>query len=217
VLRRGIPLTITAVVGVVMIVSYFMPPLEGLQDRFSSFYLIIAAFAIVLGILNLTLTNVQKIRRKRPDWPFSFVTLIGLAVMASAGIYNDAEGGLFDTLFYNIYTPLSATMFALLAFFVASASYRAFRARTKEATVLLIAAFLVMMGRVPLGDLLYAKLLFWFPDSLDFLKPSNISDWIMNFPNLAGQRAILIGAALGVVSASLRLITGLERTYLGGE
>ena len=200
-----------------MIVSYFVPPLEGMQDRFSSFYLIIAAFAIVLGILNLTLTNIQKIRKKRPDWPFSFITLIGLAVMASAGIYNDAEGGLFDKLFYHIYTPLSATMFALLAFFVASASYRAFRARTKEATVLLIAAFLVMMGRVPLGDLLYAKLLFWLPESWSFLRPSAISDWIMNFPNLAGQRAILIGAALGVVSASLRLITGLERTYLGGE
>jgi hypothetical protein len=217
VLRRGIPLSITFIVGVVMIVSYFIPIVEGAQDLFSSFYLIIAAFAIILGIGNLILTNVMKIKKKRADWPFSFITLAGLAVMASAGIYNDAEGGLFDHMFYFIYTPLSATMFALLAFFVASASYRAFRARTKEATVLLIAAFLVMMGRVPLGDMLYAKLFFWLPQSWDFLKPSSISDWIMNFPNLAGQRAILIGAALGVVSASLRLITGLERTYLGGE
>ena len=64
-------------------------------------------------------------------------------------------GSYIKWLYEYIYTPLSATMFALLAFFVASASYRAFRIRNFEATLLLVAGVLLMLGRVPLGNTAY--------------------------------------------------------------
>lgn len=104
-------------------------------------------------------------------------------------------------------------MFSLLAFFVASASYRAFRAKTKEATVLLLAAFIILIGRTPLGY----YLTFWLPEPLQFLHIPNLSSWILAVPNLAGQRAILIGIALGIIATSLKLILGIERGYLGQE
>ena len=72
---------------------------------------------------------------------------------AQWGAHIQTEGGLFKWMFDNIFTPLSATMFALLAFYVASASYRAFRARNFEATLLLLAGIIIMIGRVPIGSL----------------------------------------------------------------
>jgi hypothetical protein len=99
-------------------------------------------------------------------------------------------------------------MFALLAFFVASASYRAFRARNKEATLLLISGFLVMLGAVPIGEILSIPGVF---------SVAEVSDFIMNVPVMSVQSGIMIGVALGVISTSLRLILGIERSHLGGD
>ena len=57
----------------------------------------------------------------------------------------------------------------------------------------------------------------WMPEPLsDYFHIPNLSAWIMSTPNLAGQRTIQIGIALGIVSNSLRLILGIERSHLGG-
>ena len=106
--------------------------------------------------------------------------------------------------------PLNASMVALLAFYIASAAFRAFRARNLEATVLLIAACIVMFARVPIGEAFWMLI---FGDG----KLGQFQNWIMNVPNVAGRRAIFIGAALGAVATGLRVILGIERSHLGGE
>jgi hypothetical protein len=113
-------------------------------------------------------------------------------------------GRVFTWLYDHVFAPSNATMFALLAFFIASAAFRAFRARNAEAALLLGAAILIMVGRVPLGRALSPA----FPA---------IADWIVDIPNNAGRRAIMMGAALGAIATSLRVILGLERSHLGRD
>jgi len=221
-LKRQVPLIITFIVGVVLIVSVFFPRVEGWNEDFSIFFDIIAVFAYFLGGGNLIRVHLDKVNKKKRDWGFSIVTLFGFLLMLAAGLFKlwnpggftadvAATGSLFQLMYDWIFNPLGATMYALLAFYVASASYRAFRAKNRDATILLIASFVILLGRTPLG--VYATS--WIPESFSLLQIPNLAIWIMTSPNLAGQRAIMIGIALGVVSMSLRLILGVERTHLG--
>jgi hypothetical protein len=57
----------------------------------------------------------------------------------------------------------------------------------------------------------------WLPDALSGLRMENLSVTIMSYFNTAGNRAIMIGIALGIVSTSLKVILGIDRSYLGKE
>lgn len=205
-----------------LILSVFFPPVETWGEDFSLFFDIIAVFAFFLGGGNLIRVHGDKIQKRKSDWGFSIITVVGFLIMMAAGLFKlwnpggitadvAATGSLFQLMYDWLFNPLGATMYALLAFFVASASYRAFRAKNRDATILLVAAFVILLGRTPLG--VYAT--GWIPESFSLLQIPNLAIWVMTSPNLAGQRAIMIGIALGVVSMSLRLILGVERTHLG--
>ncbi len=224
-MRREIPLIITTVTGLVFAISYFIPhmPFGNSENIFGEWISIVQAFAIWLGVLNLVKVSIDKILSKKGDAYYSYIVIISLGIMLIVGFWDGLSGLYADppypviddsTSFYwifkNIYTPLTSTMFAMLAFFVASASYRAFRARNFQATLLLIAGFFVMGGRVPLFDLMISGI-------TDVPVFSHFADWIMTYPNTAGQRAIMIGIALGIMSSSLRIILGIERSHIGGK
>ena len=132
--------------------------------------------------------------------------LVALVVTAVSGIFWGIEPGTFfnDMIYFNLYTPMASTMYASLAFFIASAAFRAFRVRSWQAWMLAVTAVIVMLGRVPFGRLLWGD----FPQ---------LVDWIMNVPNTVAQRAILIGAAMGAVATGLKMIFGIERSWLGGS
>jgi hypothetical protein len=214
-MRREIPLLITGIVGVVFVISYFIPhtPFSEMDGWFSDWFSIVQACAIILGSLNLMIMSAQKIARRKEGWEYAIVVIVTFFLIVIYGLgggegFRETGTG-FDWIYRYMYIPLASTMFAILGFFVASASYRAFRARNAEATMLLVAAFLVMLGRVPVGDLITS----WMPEGA---RMSDLATWIMEFPQVAGQRAIMIGIALGLVSTSLRIILGVERSHLGG-
>jgi hypothetical protein len=214
--KRELPLFLTAAIGLFMILSFFVPhqivsvPADYLQQS----AVIVVAFGIVLGGANLLRVNLEAVVKRRTDWPFRLVLVAGLLTTVLIGLIEGRDfqaAGTRSTWIYDqVYSPMSSAMFALLAFFIASAAFRAFRIRTPEAGLLALAAFLVMLGRVPLGQALTSGL----PSAL---RLGPVTEWILRVPQNAANRAILIGAALGVMATGLRVILGIERSYLGGE
>ncbi len=206
--KRTLPVLIAFAIGLLMLVQYFIPHqwFENLLGEINRWLMIVAAFALVIGLASLLHMHVTKVRRRVAGWGYSVITLVALVVytvigFACAGDYSPSTA--FGWGFNYLYLPLGATMFSLLAFFIASAAYRAFRARTLEAGILLVVAVIVMLERIPLGQMISKAI------------PA-LAQWIMLYPNMAAKRAIFIGVALGVVSTSLRIISGIERSYLGG-
>ena len=246
-MKRTAPLFIAGVTGFVLIAAYFVPPAESWGDEAMTWFNILAAVAFLLGGGNLIKLNLQKISARRAGWGYAAVTLLAFLVTIAVGLskagvppsesYPDAawsgdykaEGSAFWWLFSYTLTPLNQTMFALLAFFVASAAFRAFRAKNAEATLLLGTAVLILLGRTYAGVWLTDGL----PDApvaaiegravtvadrwLSSLRIEYVAESVFDVFSLTGMRAIKIGIALGVVATSLKVLLGVDRSYLGGE
>jgi hypothetical protein len=206
--KRSLPVLITFVLGVTFALQYYVPhpASEALLSEVSVWNQIIAGFAAILGVASLLHVHYVKMRRRGAGWGYSVVLYLSMVVTLIVGFWSggESENSAFGWLYSYILVALSSTMFSILAFFVASAAYRAFRARSLEATVLLTAAVFVMFGRVPLGEYLVSGV-------------GQVSDWIMSVPNTAARRGIIIGISLGGIATSIKIIFGIERAYLGGR
>mgnify|MGYP001278774688 FL=1 len=206
-LKRQLAIVVMSAMGFIALSGYFInwTALRNFTEKdAANFYMIIAGFAAFLGCLNLLQLHLQKIVYKKENWQYSIFTLIGFFIMIVFGfIYNGSdvtmgphlknEQSAFYWMYNYIYLPLGSTMFALLAFFVASASYRAFRIRNFEATLLLISGVLLMLGRVPVGALIPWWVVIIIITSILFsIIASKIKDRKIFFISYMGANLLLI-------------------------
>lgn len=220
------------ITSLLLIVAFFIPhqPFGSLEARFLNWYAIISGFTYLLGLDSLTRHHLVKVIRHENGWFYSLLLVISLFVTLILGFYSwirysspFALNAPFMWLYKFMIIPLQATMFATLAFFIFSAAYRSFRIRNLPATLLLIAACLVMLGNVPVGSSIWAGIS-WLLHKLlpqtdiELIRRTElfaaIKDWLMSIPQAAAGRGIGLGLALGGIAMSLRIILGIERTYL---
>lgn len=210
-MRKEVPLLITFVVALIVLLASITtgPAPAAFKDHISPWMTIVSAFAVGLASVNLARVHGRRIRRKGNDWIYSIILLGSMFIYAGFRAYveinpgNQVAAANYASIYNYILSPLSSGIWALLAFYVASASYRAFRARSLEATVLLVSAVVVMLGAAPIGAQIWSK----FPV---------IQRWLLDVPNMTGQRGIIIGAAIGSFVTALRILLGIERGHLGG-
>ena len=196
---KWIPTAIAIGVGLVVLLDFFftLPLLDFIGIAFREWTIILTGFAVLLGLANLLQVHLSRIfRRTEPNTGYSIIVLLTAAVVFFVGLLFGLPSAQMDWLFNNMYVPLQGAFFALVAFFLATAAYRALRARSIETTLMLVAALIVFLGQTPLLSGL-----------------SQLKEWVLNVPSTAGARGILLGVAIGTIATGLRLIVGLDRPY----
>ncbi|MFM8642215.1 MAG: hypothetical protein ACKOEP_05185 [Phycisphaerales bacterium] len=232
-MSRSVAVLIASLAGITMVLSKFLVPLGDAEVKVADWFNILAAIAFVLGGANLLKMNLLSISARGPGWGYSAVTLAAFLTTLGVGVLKvgvppaaafpnvpfsgekDVAGSALWWLYEYAMSPITSTLFAMLAFYVASAAFRAFRAKNAAAIFLLATAFVVLLGRTYAGVLATS----WIPHDnpwVSWLRLENLSAVIMSVFTNAGTRAMIIGIAIGVAATSLKIMLGLDRSYLGG-
>jgi len=210
-MKKEVPMAICFILAVLYVVAnYFTGSkfITTLKTTLDDWFLIVTAWAVLVGTVNLTQIHGRRIRAKREGYVFSawlLACLYGM-MLVSILIFRSANAIGWKFMYNQLIAPMNATVYATLVFYIGSAAYRSFRMRSLEATILLVTAVVMMLGRVPLGRMLLG--------GRPYL--GQMADWILSVPNSAGMRGIQIGACLGGLATALRIMLGIERGHLGG-
>lgn len=211
--RIEIPIIITAVAALIQVIPYYfdIPFLDSTASTTADAVLLIVNMAVFVGVISISQVHGRRISRRAERWEYSIVLMVFMIIMAVTGLPLESIGlgldnSIYDFFFTNAMTPLSGTLYSILAFFITSAAYRAFRARNIEAALILISGTIVVLSNAPLFTSAFPPFIAW-------------KDWIFDVPNAATMRAVTMGAALGAIALAVRTLMGIERGYLrgGGE
>jgi len=196
--KRSVATAIAISVGLFVLLDFFVQNafIGVLKFVFIRWAIIVAAFAVILGFFNVLIVHLNKILRFKQGWFYSIFLILTMMIVLIMGWIEGPQGSLTSRIFQYILFPLQATIFSLLAFFVASAAYRAFRLQSWESALLVITGVIVLLGQVPLWGAL-----------------TTFKEWILEVPSMAGARGILLGVALGTVATGLRVLLGIDRPY----
>lgn len=200
-MKTALPVWLGSAIALLVAAEYFIKGavLHAISVYLQDGTIIISACALVLGAVGMVQRHTRIVSRRSKDWTYSVIALVSICIFPLIAIFTGSRSHAFLFLYNNYYASVSATMFSFLIFYTATAVYRTFTIRNKRAAVLLISGVLLMLGRMPIGDALWQG----FPA---------IGDWIMQVPNDAANRGIIIAAGIGVLASGIRFVVGIERS-----
>ena len=197
-------LALAYVAGVISILGFFTKgTFADMAGVLAQWVAVLVGFALLVGLGNLIKVHIGRVLKRDSGWLYSLIVVGSALTVVALGLLGGGPG---DTsvawVFQWIYQPLGAAIFSLLAFFLTTALFRALRMKNAEAIVLLVIALIIVIGQAPFSAAAPADI------------AASVKDWLLDYPVLAGIRAIILGVAFGAVATSLRALLGFDRTYL---
>jgi len=201
--RAPVATAVAIAFGLIVLASLFIPALLELRALILSWSILLAAIALLLGLVNLFQVHFKRIQdNSKPV--YSFVLLAGMLVAFFVTLFQGRQGVVADWLFNSIQLPIETSLMALLAITLTLAAVRLVQQRNDFASIVFIGAlFLVLLGSAPLFGL-----------ELPIFSRA-LTPYINHVLAVGGMRGLLIGVALGTLTAGLRILLGSDRPFGG--
>ncbi|MBC7237604.1 MAG: hypothetical protein H5T69_17315, partial [Chloroflexi bacterium] len=117
-MKRILPLLVGIGCGVIGLLDFFLPnpEIDALGTVLVEGVTILAAFALLLGLLNLLSVHVKRLAGHGPRRGLSLLLILSLLTSLAVGVFLPASATL-QWMFTYFYVPLQSSMTGLLAFF----------------------------------------------------------------------------------------------------
>jgi hypothetical protein len=194
-------------ISVLYIFEYFIKgvePLSNLAKVLGNWMIVISAIAMGLGLMNLTMIHLKNIIQKKGNIFYSGYTIFIMLITFILGAYGGSDFPPYQWIFNNMYQAVGPVFFSFSFLYMCAAAVRAFRVSSADASLLLIAGFIVMLGNTPVVTTFFGSL-------------PPLKDWIFAVPSRGVWTAFRISVALGLVLIGIRTIMGVEKSYIGEE
>ncbi len=193
--------------GIIVLLGYFLrqafPLFEQLRLLLTDWAIVIAAGAVLVGILNLVTVQMEKLRTRQPGGLYGALLVFALVVTFGLGLVFGTDHLFLRTAMEAVIVPVEASLLAILTVTLVYASIRLLRRRSDLMSILFLAVLLL---------LLFAAM----------PKPFGLTPFldqfilgVMNTLSTGGARGLLIGVALGTLLTALRVLFGIDRPYGG--
>jgi hypothetical protein len=204
-MRAPVAAAIAIGIGLVILAGYFLPipQLTALQSTLLRWAVIVGAFAGLVAITNLVFNHWRKATSKTNRDLFSFITLAGFLAMLIAGLWFGPADRLIHQIVQSVQVPVEASLMAALAITLGYASLRLLRQRRDGMSILFVVSAVVFLI-ISSG----------FLAGVNIPIVQDLAAFIDRLP-VAGARGILLGIALGSLTAGLRILMGADRPYSG--
>lgn len=208
-LRAPVSAAIAIGVGIIVLAGYFIPSITNIRFALLRTGLVLAAVALLVGIINLLSVHFNKMGSDNENSGYSLILVIALLLTLVVGIIDMVQSYMLgqpnfqmtNWIFTYIQLPIETSLLAVIA---VSLTYAAASILRKRMDLFSITFFLVIL-LVLLGSFSIP------PATLPFLHV--IRDWIIRVPALGGARGLLIGIALGTITTGIRILMGTDRPY----
>lgn len=206
-MKTPITALIAILSGLIVLLAYFVPfePLRDVSDLIVNWAVSLAGVAMLVAIASLIASHWQKVRQKKAVDRYSILVIFGFALTFLIGLVFGGPGTAeYRNVVSFIIVPVEAGLLGALAIGLTVAGFRLYRANRGWMTVVFgISAILFLLLNSGI-----------FTTGLDIPLVKNALGVLQRLPD-AGARGIIIGLALGALSAGVRIILGVDRPYSG--